>query len=724
MSGLIPRALRALGLKVDDTVERKTVPLGHASGVDFVGPVIRNSRLTWLNGWSAGDADVARLDAATAYVVSAYCYKAMEWRAQKLAEAPLIVVKVTDEGEEWLPDHRLAKLLNRPRPDVSMREVLQRTSFYRDAGGQCVWVVDRNGLKEPTLVTPFAADEFKSFTVRELIYGRYEVRVADGTFRPRAREDVVHFRDVHPGDWRRCFSRVDAALSQLDLGHTVNRIVRRFLDRAMFPGGVISTDPEWHPTEPEWEQYKEMIDEWYGGPGNSGAPLVVPGGTTFQRSAANVKELLPTEILDRVEATTAAVFGVAPVVLGWLVGLQNSPWSQMGEARRQTYEDTIEPLWRDMAETISLSMLTEEEVAAGQAVRFDTSEVRALQPDEERKARVSEMVSDIWTRGERRLHTGKELLGDERDDEIVGGAQAAPAENLGRGSGGAVGDAADADEEEDGKSADSLDLQWLLFDLNTKAAEAGWVRVVAAHLRDLGGQVAAAAERHLRGAKAEGEQLERKDAPVDPRSRDAFDEALGGILRQSQPRLAAKTYPLIVSTGGAAVRRLGGRIGVSFSVLEPGLLKYARRESAFLADVMGDTTGQAVAGAVQKGLEAGETVRQLADRLRELPEFDRGRAQLTARTETTRAWNGAQRASMSEYRRTSGKRITKTWLDSRDERVRDEHAEGTGVGGETVEVDQAFSNGLMEPGEPNCRCSLVFTVTDGDGEETEVEEIP
>ena len=56
---------------------------------------------------------------------------------------------------------------------------------------------------------------------------------------------------------------------------------------------------------------------------------------------------------------------------------------------------------------------------------------------------------------------------------------------------------------------------------------------------------------------------------------------------------------------------------------------------------------------------------------------------------------------------------TKTWVSSRDERVRDSH---TVIDGETVPLEQAYSNGLMYPGDPSgsgtevihCRCTQAY----------------
>jgi len=683
---------------------------GHkaASGVSFVGNPDWRSVIRFDQ---AGlDRDATELTRATAFATAAYCYTAMEWRARRVAEPPLMVVRETPEGEEWVPEHPLAELLDQPRPDVDMAELLDRTQRYRDLTGACLWVLDRrigfgsDGSRPiPAFITPFSGHEFRSQAQGEFIYGTYQVRTQAGQWTPVDRADVIHFRDVNPNSWRETVSRVDAALINLNLGHTVTRIVSRFVSQAMFPGGIISPHPEWHPSEEEWTLWKELVEAWHNGPANSGKNLYTPGGTTFSRVASGLVDLIPAPILDRVEATVASVFGLTPVVLGWLTGLQNSPWSQMAEARTQSYEDTIEPLWRDMERRIGRVLLTPAERAAGLLIRFDTSKVRALQADEEQRSRISQNNADIWTVGERRLFTGKDLLEDDRDDLIPGLVEPAPADALGQGDPppDPNADPAAAPPEPGKASRDTRDLLWLLYDGESKAAEPGWERAIFGHLTWLKGQVADAAQRLLEPIAAK--------AGLTPGSEDAFQHELGEILEQSRTTLVALTHPLLLKTGGRAVGRLAGRLRLSFQVLEPGLAKYASREAAFLARVMGETTGQAVAATVQKGLSAGETIADLVKRLEDLPAFDRTRAKLVARTETTRAWNGAQRTSLSEYSKVSGRQAVKQWLSARDDRVREEHQ---ALDGEERPIDAPFSNGLLEPGEPNCRCTLIYSLAE------------
>jgi SPP1 gp7 family putative phage head morphogenesis protein len=135
------------------------------------------------------------------------------------------------------------------------------------------------------------------------------------------------------------------------------------------------------------------------------------------------------------------------------------------------------------------------------------------------------------------------------------------------------------------------------------------------------------------------------------------------------------------------------------------------REAGFLIDSVSSTTRDAVRKAIRDGLEAGDGIRAIAKRVQDAGTFSRDRAKLIATTEVTRTRNGAALETMSAYAERTGLRAVKTWINSADARVRDTHRnQPAGVGGETVDIRAPFSNGLQAPSEPNCRCSLLYSV--------------
>lgn len=121
---------------------------------------------------------------------------------------------------------------------------------------------------------------------------------------------------------------------------------------------------------------------------------------------------------------------------------------------------------------------------------------------------------------------------------------------------------------------------------------------------------------------------------------------------------------------------------------------------------------QHIASAVTQGVLQGEDLGQVSKRIRSVADMDERAAMRTARTAMTSAQNAGR---LDAYRRAAamGIDVRKQWLATLDQRTRHSHRR---LDGEVAGLDEAFSNGLMYPGDPesgrgsevyNCRCTLV-----------------
>lgn len=120
---------------------------------------------------------------------------------------------------------------------------------------------------------------------------------------------------------------------------------------------------------------------------------------------------------------------------------------------------------------------------------------------------------------------------------------------------------------------------------------------------------------------------------------------------------------------------------------------------------------QKIQSAVTQGILLGESMDKIAKRMQGVADMNQSAAIRNARTAVTSAENGGR---LDSYKRAEsmGIKMKKQWLSTPDGRTRDSHRE---VDGETVGVNENFSNGLEFPGDPggppeevyNCRCTMV-----------------
>jgi SPP1 gp7 family putative phage head morphogenesis protein len=115
-----------------------------------------------------------------------------------------------------------------------------------------------------------------------------------------------------------------------------------------------------------------------------------------------------------------------------------------------------------------------------------------------------------------------------------------------------------------------------------------------------------------------------------------------------------------------------------------------------------------------QSLILGESIPQLATRIRSITQGCRMQAVRIARTECLRALNQGKMICYYQAR-DMGIRIKKKWISTNDERTRESHEH---LMGEIQELDEPFSNGLMYAVDPSgppeetigCRCIVISVV--------------
>jgi len=135
-------------------------------------------------------------------------------------------------------------------------------------------------------------------------------------------------------------------------------------------------------------------------------------------------------------------------------------------------------------------------------------------------------------------------------------------------------------------------------------------------------------------------------------------------------------------------------------VLTERYKKSIEKRAKFFSREVNRTTFNKLKNTLSEGLVAGEGYIALSDRVKSVyKDIGTYRADLIARTESTNANNEGTLAGYTQSEVVSHKE----WIAIIDDRTRPEHI---ALNGEIVPKDETFSNGLMFPQEPNCRCTI------------------
>lgn len=672
-------------------------------------------------------------DGPTAIAFVAYWYVAMRWRAQKIAEPPLMVVAEdqTDGSDEWIDDHELNPLLEEPSPDYDMGELLECTSMYLDNTGAALWVKDFDNVGRVARLTPFSRNEFEPVRSDDRLYARFKVQTADGP-REFDAEQCVFFRDaVGSTAWGRGRSRLDVAMSWLKLSARAQQTIYDLLNNSVWPSLAISPSSDWDPDPDMYKEYKQDVQA-YAKAGNKGKPFIALGGATLTRLQADIKNLVPDEILGRVESIVAAVSGVPAIVLQFQIGMENSPWSQMEEARRMAYDDCITPAWRKLERTMTRQLLRLVDDDATHFMKFDNSEVAALQQNQLEQVQIATMMGRAASLNERRFVMGLEPVdpADDPDgnaDKIPELTQPSLADLLAGSGGGGTTTGGTSDNENDTEETDQPDERKALIQQLSVIIKVSPARIeqklrasalqdefraeavplyttrAAQQLKHDADRIAEIV-RHMLLDPSEAKSIQSKSRGKD-QAMKAVNRYLSEDGRKGWTRAIQPLNETSVARSGAVV---ASDLNLNFSLLHGNLLTYARKQTGKMITDVNRTTQSLVSDIIQGGIDAQKSSSQIARLIQEATGFTRSRAELIARTETTKAFNGAPTEALSVLSQSSDRSFTKTWSGVLDDRERDEHV---AMEGETVSIDSTFSNGLQYPSEPNCRCTLLYAET-------------
>ncbi len=146
------------------------------------------------------------------------------------------------------------------------------------------------------------------------------------------------------------------------------------------------------------------------------------------------------------------------------------------------------------------------------------------------------------------------------------------------------------------------------------------------------------------------------------------------------------------------------------SATQQAWIKGKKVISTFKISKVNEVTQARIGRQLREGLDAGEGLKELTERVRTTLGSNRARAQLIARTQTAGAVGSGRHAGM----KAAGVEL-KGWLTSRDNNVRATHKAAEAAYADGIPVDQPFKvagEALMYPGDPNgtaanianCRC--------------------
>jgi HK97 family phage portal protein len=307
--------------------------------------------------------------------------------------------------------HDLLDLLENPNPAQSgMEFMLEMAAYHRLAGNAYVL---GNGLtgqftsKQPTELQLLSPGKIKVIPGKGFFPEAYEYRPDPSTTitypvdQVSGRSAVLQLKSFNPLSPWTGLSPLSAAALSVDTHTGGQRWNKGLIENGARPSGalVVQTGDN-KPATLTDEQYlrvKEMIDQQFSGPDNSGRPLLLEGGLDWKEMSLNPKDMDFLEGKHSAARDIALAFGVPPQLIG-IPG--DSTFANYEMAKLSFWTDTVIPLlcWYLSGFNRWLTPL----YGKGLYLWYDEEMIPALEPLRKAKAERLERMNYISANEKRR----------------------------------------------------------------------------------------------------------------------------------------------------------------------------------------------------------------------------------------------------------------------------------------------------------------------------------
>lgn len=679
--------------------------------------------------------------------------------AQVAATTPFCVKRLNGEKKEGIVNHPFEMLLNHPNPLDSRFELLFSTFAFEALTGNAYWWLNRRDeFSEPSEIWVMEPNKVQPVPDGKQYLNGYIYRPHQGAEIALDPWEVVHFRRFNPLNRFLGLSPIEAlaTIAEGDLGMQRWNANYFAKDYAKPAGALAYSDPI---EKTEWERMKAETKREFGGTKRNLLMLqnVGKGGVSWipmNMSHADM-EFLEGRTFNREEIFAIYAPGAASI-------LAVNATEANSKAGKATFSEfAVWPHLVKVAEKISNDLLS----TWGNDLVGEFEDIRVA--DRQLEIQEQTAFASVHTIDEvREKHYGSKPIGDERGAlliaEVQKGAITAPIAPAQEQANAPAATPADADEppvqsdDPQAKDAETKALKaWLKKRKNPDLSKFRAEHLSMEEMRKIAGidDSEEGGDDHppfvwtgkaiRRSAFDDGGDKER--ASMEREHADAIEVAFTRVLKKIAPPgtttenitpdLAMERYKenaallrdaIIEMLTDAALfgaefglqwvnRATGARkailSGANWDLVNEEVLQWVLGSNGTLGQGYGDsmvlaqlfqTSERTIRNAVGEWISNGLPLRQLVATL-ERTVFSRGRAEMIAVTEVTRAFAEGNRAAW----RQSGVITRMRWETAADEMVCPTCGP---LQGSIASVDGSFEGGIMPPVHPRCRCWITPVV--------------
>jgi HK97 family phage portal protein len=602
------------------------------------------------------------------------------------------------EGDNEIYDNPIIKLLNKPNRYInSLNELFSISSIFLNIKGECFWYYRKSlGQMAGTSTIPseiVLLDPDKMRTViqdGELVGWIYDNKL------PLTNDDVTHFKFFNIYNIFRGISKLESAMVAVDTDYRAAKYNQRLFSNSAEPGVVIELAVNAvDPTKEEKEHFIQMWNKRHQGDANQNKLAITPPGAVVKTLGFDHRQMQFYELRKNNREEVLGVYGVP---LG-VCFTETLTYATAIAQRKQFWIDTIIPICRMQFEA-ALNNTLYRIYAPNLTGWFNFDEISELQEDFKSKADIATKyfqmgipLSDI----NERLDLGFDLQDPIYDVSYIpismvpAGTPAEPTPTK------ALKDI-DVIQVEPVKETKLLESAFVKsfrskFDRRQKRVEELMHKKLKRWFFEERGKVLSIVDKS-KSIKAEHDNILYELGVLFNKQKKEITTFMKGPMTEA----VKEGFELANETLG---------LSIDFNINSHVTQAIMNRRANYITGIP-NSTYRLVQGQIHEAINNGETIDQIAERVRSIYNSATSRSLAIARTETCSVISDS---SMEEYRANNCKE--KVWIATHDDVTRESHIQNEVEG--PIGIDEKFSaTQQMFPGDPaggpseaiNCRCCV------------------